>query len=59
MTYECEAHLGIQQHFHRDGAVAALVQVVASAPLGKVVRLAVSALVNLAACEKNSISKIY
>ena len=58
MTYECEAHLDIQQHLHRDGAVAALVQVVASAPLGKVVRLALSALVNLAAFEKNSISKI-
>jgi V-type H+-transporting ATPase subunit H len=52
MTYECEAHLDIRQHFHRDGAVAALVQLVASAPREKVVRLALSSLVNLAACEK-------
>jgi V-type H+-transporting ATPase subunit H len=58
MTYECEAHLDIRQHFHRDGAVAALVQLVASAPREKVVRLALSALVNLAACENNSGSKI-
>jgi hypothetical protein len=58
MTYECEAHLDIRQHFHRDGAVAALAQLVASAPRKKVVRLALSALVNLAACENNSGSKI-
>jgi V-type H+-transporting ATPase subunit H len=58
MTYECETHLDIRQHFHRDGAVKALVQLVASAPREKVVRLALSALVNLAACEKNRGSKI-
>jgi V-type H+-transporting ATPase subunit H len=58
MTYECEEDLDIRKHFHRDGAVAALVQLVASAPREKVVRLALSALVNLAACENNRGSKI-
>jgi hypothetical protein len=50
MTYECEKNIAIRSHFHRDGAVAALCELVALAPREKVVRLALSALRNLATC---------
>jgi V-type H+-transporting ATPase subunit H len=39
-----------RKHFHRDGAVPALCDIVAAAPREKVVRCALAALVNLANC---------
>lgn len=50
LSYDCLAHETIRHHFHRDGAVAALVELVVAAPREKVVRLAISALGNLATC---------
>jgi hypothetical protein len=48
MTYECTNNESIRQHFHRDGAIAALSELIAAAPREKVVRLALSSLRNLA-----------
>ena len=54
MTFELDAdddssdNTDIVNHFHRDGAVVALCELVQLAPREKVVRLALSALVNLA-----------
>ena len=50
LSYDCDSNPHIRHHFHRDGAVAALVDLVASAPREKVVRLALSSLRNLALC---------
>jgi hypothetical protein len=50
MTHESDDE-ELMSHFQRDGAVAALCDLVAMAPREKVVRLAVSALQNLSQCE--------
>lgn len=50
MTYECNDSEEMRSHFHRDQAVAALVDLVATAPREKVVRVALSSLRNLATC---------
>jgi len=51
MTYELNASPNIRSDFAKDGsAVAALTDMVSSAPREKVVRVALSALVNLAVC---------
>ena len=50
MTFEVEDNLEIRQHFHRDDAISALCDLVATAPREKVVRLALNALRNLATC---------
>lgn len=50
MTYECSSSDEMRSHFHRDQAVAALVDLVATAPREKVVRVAMSSLRNLATC---------
>ena len=48
MTYDCSHDVGMKQHFARDGAVAALSEILASAPREKVIRLALSSLRRLA-----------
>jgi len=54
MTYELNASPNIRADFAKDGAaVAALTELVTSAPREKVVRVALSALVNLAQCSSN------
>ena len=53
LTYECNTLAAVRAHFARDGAVAALVDLVAAAPREKVVRVAISALRNLATCTDN------
>jgi V-type H+-transporting ATPase subunit H len=50
LTYDLNESPDIRTHFCRDGAVAALVDLVAVAPREKVVRMALSALRNLASC---------
>eukprot|EP00586_Coscinodiscus_wailesii_P012502 CAMPEP_0172512202 /NCGR_PEP_ID=MMETSP1066-20121228/242419_1 /TAXON_ID=671091 /ORGANISM="Coscinodiscus wailesii, Strain CCMP2513" /LENGTH=505 /DNA_ID=CAMNT_0013291899 /DNA_START=158 /DNA_END=1672 /DNA_ORIENTATION=+ len=50
MTYECNTSSQVRASFARDGAVAALVELVSTAPREKVVRVALSALRNLAIC---------
>jgi len=50
LTYECGADAAVRAAFARDGAVPALVDLVASAPREKVVRVALSALRSLAQC---------
>lgn len=50
LTYELDSSADIRAHFSRDGAVMALVELVAAAPREKVVRVALSALCNLATC---------
>jgi V-type H+-transporting ATPase subunit H len=54
LTYELDGSAEIRSHFSRDGAVAALVDLVAAAPREKVVRVALSALRNLATCSSDS-----
>jgi hypothetical protein len=53
LSYDCLANETIRGHFHRDGAVPALVEMVVAAPREKVVRLSVSALRNLATCRED------
>jgi len=48
LTYELHESLSVRTHFARDGAIPALVDLVAVAPREKVVRVALSALSNLA-----------
>jgi V-type H+-transporting ATPase subunit H len=48
MTYDCSHDVDMKQHFARDGAVAALSEIIASAPREKVIRLALSSLRRLA-----------
>jgi len=55
MTYECNSSEEMRAHFHRDHAVAALVDLVAAAPREKVVRVAMSALRNLATCNMDEL----
>ena len=50
LSFDCQDNEQIRKHFHRDGAVAALVNLVAAAPREKVVRLGLSTLCNLALC---------
>lgn len=50
MTFECNNSASVRNHFARDNAVNALCDLVASAPREKVVRMALSALRNLAEC---------
>jgi len=56
LTYECNTSAAVRAHFARDGAVGALVDLVAAAPREKVVRVAISALRNLATCTANDTS---
>lgn len=55
MTYECNDSEEMRNHFHRDQAVAALVDLVATAPREKVVRVAMSSLRNLATCSSEEL----
>jgi len=50
LSYDCKTSLSIQKHFHRDGAVVALCDLISAAPREKVVRVAISSLRNLADC---------
>jgi len=50
MTYECNQSYSIRSSFARDGAVKSLCDLIKSAPREKVVRVALSALRNLAEC---------
>ena len=50
LTYECNTSVAVRTHLARDGAVPALVDLVATAPREKVIRVALSALRNLATC---------
>jgi V-type H+-transporting ATPase subunit H len=50
LTYELNESAAVRSNFSRDGAVAALVDLIATAPREKVVRVALSALVGLACC---------
>lgn len=58
MSFDCETDENIRSHFHRDGAVSALVGLVASAPREKVVRMALSSLRNMALCDTNGKTSI-
>ena len=51
MTYECSQSVSIRSSFARDGAVKSLCDLVKTAPREKVVRVALSALRNLAECK--------
>lgn len=51
LSFDCDLNEKIRNHMHRDGAVAALVDLVAAAPREKVVRLAIASLRNLAVCK--------
>ena len=53
MTYECNHSYQIRTSFARDGAVKSLCDLAKSAPREKVVRVALSALRNLAECGSN------
>jgi len=50
LTYECNASATVRTNFARDSVVQSLVDIVASAPREKVVRVTLSALRNLAIC---------
>jgi len=54
LTYECENSSNIRAAFHRDGAIKSLVNLVSTAPREKVVRVALSALRNLATCTSSN-----
>ena len=54
MTYECNISAAVRTAFNTDGAVKSLVGLVSSAPREKIVRVAVSALKNLAVCTTES-----
>jgi len=57
MTYECEASYSARAAFNRDGSVQTLVDLVSGAPREKVVRVALSALRNLATCGSTDASE--
>ncbi|GAX13409.1 hypothetical protein FisN_34Lh008 [Fistulifera solaris] len=48
LSFDCCDHHSLRKHFHRDGAVPALVDLVAAATREKITRLALSTLRNLA-----------
>lgn len=50
LTYECNSSASVRTHFSRDNVTTSLVNIVARAPREKVVRVALSALRNLATC---------
>ena len=50
LTYECNTSATVRTNFARDSVVQSLVDIVASAPREKVVRVTLSALRNLAIC---------
>jgi len=54
LSYDCDSNERIRNHFYRDGAVAALVDLVAAKPREKVVRLALASLRNLAVCREDA-----
>ena len=51
MSYDVESSEDVRNHFHRDGTVSVLCDLVASSPREKVVRCALATLRNLAACK--------
>lgn len=51
MSYDVEDSEDIRNHFHRDGAVGVLCDLVARSPREKVVRCALATLTNLATCK--------
>jgi V-type H+-transporting ATPase subunit H len=53
MSFDVNDSEDRRKHFHRDGAIPALCDIVAAAPREKVVRCALAALVNLANCSPN------
>lgn len=54
LTYDCNSSAAVRTHFARGNVVAALVDLVTAAPREKVVRVALSALRNLATCTTNA-----
>jgi len=54
LTYESDNAAGVRAAFARDGAVKSLVELIASAPREKVVRVSLSALRNLATCSADT-----
>jgi V-type H+-transporting ATPase subunit H len=54
LTYDCNTSGAVRTHVARDHAVAAMVDLVNAAPREKVVRVALSALRNLATCTTNA-----
>jgi V-type H+-transporting ATPase subunit H len=50
LSYDCQDSRRLRKHFHRDGAVPNLCELIVAAPREKVVRLALSTLRNLAFC---------
>jgi V-type H+-transporting ATPase subunit H len=57
LTYELNESMSIRTCFARDGAIPALVDLVAVAPREKVVRVALSALLNLAVCNDDMVTE--
>lgn len=57
MTYDCNLSSHVRATFARDGAVKSLCDLITSAPREKVVRVALSALRNLAECKSDSSEK--
>lgn len=57
MTYDCNGSSSFRATFARDGAVKSLCDLVSSAPREKVVRVALSALRNLAECRSDGSEK--
>lgn len=55
MTYDCNSFATIRAAFTRDGAVKSLCDLISGAPREKVVRVALSALRNLAECSADDI----
>ena len=51
MSYDVETSEAIRNHFHRDGAVSVLCDLVAQSPREKVIRCALATLRNLATCK--------
>jgi len=56
MSYDCDDDERIRNHFYRDGAVPALVDLVAAKPREKVVRVALATLRKLSICQVDGIS---
>lgn len=56
LTYECVGSPTVRAAFARDGAIRALTDLISSSPREKVVRVAISALRNLAECHDDDLS---